>query len=257
MANVGSKGIVRYEETFATDSIDGGTAGGGAGSAANGIAWIGSADTGDTAFVRVVAAGKGLHVAGALTNVNADRLEFMSDQLLFTGQEGHSSVELLLQLSSIANVAFFFGFNDAATGPNNIIPVKLDATTFTQNAADGCLGILFDTNADNDELHCFWGNAATKTTTAIADLRMNGMAPTASKWLYMKGEMQDLGSTSGKVRATFLAVDHNGRSVEKVFNTSVDRDLPMNLYLGVENRSTTARSVYIKCPAWQQTIADM
>lgn len=257
MANVGSKGIVRYEETLATDTIDGGSAGGSAGSAANGLAWLGSADTGDTAFVRAVAAGKGLHIAGALAATSANRLELTSDQIMFFGQEGHASVEVMLQVSAIADLAFFFGFNDAATGPSNIIPVALATTTFTQTAADGCVGILYDTGATNDELHCFWGNAATKTTTAIADLRMVGMAPTASKWLYMKVEIDDLGSTSGKVRATFLAVDHNGKSVEKVFNTSVDRDLGLNFYLGLINRAATAHSVYVRCPAWEQTIADM
>lgn len=244
MANVGSKGSIRYAETFAADTI---------GSAGNGIAWIITSDSGDTDWVRAVNTARGLHAIGVLTTTLANRLEFMSDTLMFTGQTGHSAVEVLLQLSAVTNVAFFFGFNDAATGPNNIIPVKLDATTFTQNAADGCLGILFDTNADNDELHCFWGNGAVKTTTTTANLRMTGMAPTASKWLYLKVEMQDRGSGNG-VRATFLAVDHNGRSVEKVFNTSVDRDLPMNFYLGIQERSTTGRNCYIKLPCWEQTI---
>ena len=248
MANVGSKGIVRYEESFAIENV--------ADAAADGVAWLLTKDTADTAFVRAVAAGKGLHLYGILGATDADRMEFLSDKLMFTGQEGHSSVEIMLQLSSIATVAFFFGFNDAVTGPNNIIPVKLDTVTFTQNAADGCIGILFDTNATNDELHCFWGNGAVKTTTAIADLRMKGMAPTAAKWLYMKVEMQDRGSGNG-VRATFLAVDHNGKSVEKVFNTSVDRDLPLNFYLGVQNRAALGHNIFIKCPAWEQTIADM
>ena len=248
MANVGSKGIVRYEESFATlTSADAGAAG---------VGWLLTKDTNDTAFVRAVAAGKGLHLYGVMAATSADRMEFLSDKLMFTGQEGHSSVEIMLQLSSVADVAVFFGFNDAVTGPNDIIPVKLDTLTFTQNAADGCIGLLFDTNADNDELHCFWGNAATKTTTAIADLRMKGIAPTAAKWFYMKVEMDDRGSGNG-VRATFLAVDHTGKSAEKVFNTSVDRDLPLNFYLGVQNRAATAHNVFIRCPAWEQTIADM
>ena len=85
---------------------------------------------------------------------------------------------------------------------------------------------------------------------------MVGMAPTNAKWLYMKVEMQDRGSGKG-VRATFLAVDHTGKSVEKVFNTSVDRDLPLNYYLGVENRSASVHNIYIRCPSWEQTISDM
>ncbi|KKN22963.1 hypothetical protein LCGC14_0909660, partial [marine sediment metagenome] len=43
----------------------------------------------------------------------------------------------------------------------------------------------------------------------------------------------------------------------KVFNTSVDRDLPLNYYLGVINRTTTAVNIYFKGVAWEQTIADM
>ncbi len=246
MANMGSKGITRYEETFAIDTI---------GAAGDGVAWLQTNDAG-TAFVRAVAAGKGLHVAGATDTGAADRHEFLSDSLMFTGQEGHSSVEILLQLGAVTDVAFNFGFNDATTGPNNIIPVKLDSVTFTGQAADGFLGFVYDSNATNDEVHCFWRNGAVDTTTSIADLRMVGLAPIASKWLYMKVEMQDRGSGKG-VRATFLAVDSNGRSAEKVFNTSVDRDLPLNYYLGVENRTTTAVNIYLKGVAWEQTIANM
>ena len=253
MANVGSKGSIRYVETFATDSLAGGTAGGGAGSAADGIAWIGSADTSDTAFVRAVNTSRGLHVAGATTTTDNNRLEFMSDQLMFTGQTGHSSVECLLQLDVVTTVAIFLGFNDAATGPNDIIPVGLSTTVFTQNAADGCLGLLYDVDADNDEFHCFWGNGAVKTTTPTATLRMIGATPTASKWMYLKVEMQDRGSGKG-VRAGFLYADQRGFHAHKEFDTTVDRDLPMNFYLGIENRDSIAHNVYIKLPAWEQTI---
>jgi len=247
MANVGSKGIVRYEETFATDNI--------ATSGADGIGWIVSSDAG-SAFARTVTAGKGLHLYGTSDTGAADRQEFVSDLAIFTGQEGHSSVEVMLQLGTITDVAFNFGFNDAVTGANNIIPAKIDSGTITGQSADGFVGIIFDTEATNDELHCFWRNGAVDTTTAIADLRMVGMAPTAAKWLYMKVEMQDRGSGNG-VRATFLAVDHNGRSVEKVFNTTVDRDCPLCYYLGVECRGTAAKNIYIKCPNWEQAIANM
>ena len=247
MANVGSKGIVRYEESFALAVP--------AGSGAAGVGWLITKDSNDTDFTRTVTAGTGLHLLGVSHGTSADRMEFLSDTLMFTGQEGHSSVEILLQLSAIINMSFFFGFNDAVTGVGEILPASLSTTVFTNNAADGCLGILYDTDADNDELHCFWADTATKTSETAATLRMTGMAPTAGKWLYMKVEMQDRGSGKG-VRATFMAADHNGRSVEKVFNTSVDRTLPMNFYLGTIERSTTGRNVIIRCPAWETTIAD-
>ncbi len=253
MANVGPLGSIKYVETFATDSLAGGSAGSSAGSAADGIAWIGSADTSDTAFVRAVNTNRGLHVAGALTTTDNNRVEFMSDQLMFTGQTGFSSVETLLQLDVVTDIAIFFGFNDAATGPGNIIPVKLATTTFTQNAADGCLGILLDVDATNDEFHCFWGNGGTKTTETAATLRLVGMGLTAAKWFHMKITMQDRGSGNA-VRATFAITDHTGKSAEKTFNTSVDRDLPMNFYLGLENRAATAHNIYIKLPSWEQSI---
>ena len=247
MANVGSKGIVRYEETFMTENT--------ATTAADGVAWLSTTDAG-TDITRAATAGKGLHAYGVTDTGSADRAEWVSGLPIFTGQEGHSAVEIMLQLSAVTTVAFNFGFNDAVTGANNIIPASITTTTITGQSADGWIGLIYDTNADNDELHCHWRNGAVDTTTSIADLRMTGMAPTLAKWLYMKVEMQDAGS-GNPVIATFLAIDHNGRSVEKRFTTSVDRDLPMYYYLGIENRTTTARTFYIKCPAWEQSIANM
>ena len=248
MANMGSKGIVRYEETLATDNI--GTSSG------DGIAWLTTADTGCTHFARAVAAGKGLHLAGATDSTDNDRIEFLSDQLMFCGQEGHASVECIIQFDVVTTLAFNFGFFDAVTGASNVIPAQLSGTTLAGSAADGFIGFVYDIDATNDELHCTWENGAAVTTTALADLRMVGMAPTAAKWMYLKVEMQDRGSGNG-VRATFLAVDHNGKSVEKVFNTTVDRDLPLNYYLGVENRGSAAHNCYVRGIAWEQTIANM
>jgi len=228
--------------------------------AGTGITWATSNDSG-TSPVRAVAAGKGIHYAGATSASATSMTELCSNDLIFTGQEGHSSMEVLLQLDVVTNVAFNFGFNDDVNDTSNTLPVELSGTTWTSNAAT-FLGFAFDTDADNDELHCFWVDddvdcAATSATLVNGkSLRMTGMAPTAAKWLYMKVEMQDRGSGNG-VRATFLAVDHNGRSVEKVFNTTVDRDCPLCYYLGVECRGTAAKNIYIKCPNWEQAIANM
>lgn len=247
MANVGSKGIVRYEETFAADTI---------GAAGDGIAWIITNDTNDTAWARAVAAGKGLHAVGTLHATDNNRLEFLSDKFIFSGQEGHASVECLLQLSVVTDIAINFGFFDAVTGPSDVIPAQISGTTLTGSAADGFLGLVLDCDATNDEFHCTWENGAVVTTTALTDLRMKGMGLTAAKWFYMKVDMDDRGAGKG-VRATFLVVDHTGKSVEKVFNTSVDRDLPLCWYLGLENRAATTHIAYLKCPAWEQTISNM
>lgn len=252
MANVGSKGIVRYEETFATDSIAGGAAGG-VGSAADGIAWLGSSDAGNTPIVRAMAAARGLHASGATDATNNDAIEFSGDQLMFYGQTGHSAVEILVQFDDVTNLAFNFGFNDTVL-EDATLPIELSGTTWTSNST-AFVGFVYDVNATNDELHAFWVDGGTDTSTAIADLRFKGIAPTNSKWLYMKVEMDDRGSGNG-VRATLLAVDHTGKSVEKVFNTSVTRSTALAYYFSFENRSASIHTVYIKSPAWEQTIAD-
>ncbi|KKK48837.1 hypothetical protein LCGC14_3141100 [marine sediment metagenome] len=251
MPNVGSKGIVRYFETFATDTIASGTSTAD-GTAGNGVAWLCSLDTGDTAPVRAVNTSRGLHVTAATDTTDNDLVEFCGDTLMFTGQTGHSSMEILLQFDVVTTLAFNFGFNDDVLEGSTSLPVELLTTSFTSNSAT-FLGFVYDVDADNDELHVFWVNSNVDSTESIADLRMVGMAPTASKWLYLKCEMQDRGSGKG-VRATFLAADHAGRSVEKVFDTSVSRTTPLCYYLGFENRDGIAHTAYWKANAWEQTI---
>ena len=252
MANVGSKGIVRYEETFATDTVAGGSAGSD-GTAADGIAWIGSSDTGNTPFVRAMNTARGLHVSGATDATGAtDMIEFNGDQLMFYGQTGHSAIEIMVQFTDITNMAFNFGFNDEVLDSGAVTPIALSGTTWASTAGT-FVGFVFDTDADNDNLHCFWVDGGTDTTTAIADLRMKGFAPTNSKWLWMRVEMQDRGSGNG-VRATLLAVDHTGRSAEKVFNTTVTRTTALGYYFCMANRSASAHTCYIKLPCWEQGI---
>lgn len=247
MAGIGSKGIIRYVETFATDSIS--TSG------ADGVGWFVSSDSGDTAIARAVAAGKGLHATGATSVDDNNLIEFCGDTLMFAGQEGFSAVEVLLQLDDVTNVAFNFGLNDDVNDASNTLPAELSGTTWTANAAT-FVGLVYDVDATNDDLHCFWVDDSSATSTAIADLRMQGVAPANAKWFYMKVEMQDRGSGNG-VRVTLTAQAQNGNSVSKTFNTTVDRDCPLCWYLGIENRSGTAHNVYIKAPAWEQSIADM
>jgi hypothetical protein len=248
MANAGSVGILVHDDdpSNAIVSATEGTT----------ITWAVSSDTSDTAIVRAVAAGKGLHYAGATYATDDNMIEFCSNNLNFSGQSGHSEAEVLLQLSDVTNIAFNFGFNDDVLDGGNTLPVELSGTTWTTTSSTFC-GIVYDTDATNDELHVMWVDDDVDSVTPIATLRMKGMAPTAGKWLYMKVELDDMGSSAGGVRATFLAVDHTGKSVEKTFNTTVDRDCPLCFYLGVENRSASAHNVYIRKPNWKQTIADM
>ncbi len=247
MANAGSNGIIRHIDNPCNTIV----------SATEGttITWAVSSDTSDTAIVRAVAAGKGLHYAGATYATDDNMIEFCGNNLYFTAQEGHCEAEVLLQLDVVTNIAFNFGFNDDVLDSGNTLPAELATATWTTTST-AFAGIVFDTDATNDELHCMWVDGGTDTTTALADLRMNGMAPTAAKWLYMKVELDDRGSGNG-ARATFTACDHKGKSVSKTFNTTITRSTPLCFYLGVENRSASAHNVYIRCPNWAQTVTDM
>jgi hypothetical protein len=100
-----------------------------------------------------------------------------------------------------------------------------------------------------------WVDDDVDTTTAIAKLRMNGAAPIASKWIKARVEIQDRGVGSDGVRATF-SIDQDGKTFEKTFDTTVDRDCGLCPYIAFENRTTTAHNVYIKYIDYEQTIAD-
>jgi len=248
MANAGSKGMYEHIDDPMVTVI--------ATAAAAGVTWVAESTNGATDFARAVAAGKGLHYAAVSDTTDDDLQEFCSNNLLITGQEGQSYVEILMQLDSVDDVAFNFGLNDDVLEGESTLPVELDTATFTSNAGT-FIGFVYDVDATNDELHCFWVDDDVDTTTAIADLRMVGMAPTASKWLYMRVDIQDRGSGNG-VKATFLAVDHNGKSVSKEFNTTVDRDCPLCYYFGFENRANSAgTNCYIKHCNLGQSTADM
>lgn len=254
MANVGSIGIFKHIDdpsvtVIATDTV------------ATGTAWVTTTD-GGTVLGRAVAAGRGVHYAGATNSSSGSMTEFVGNNTIFTGQEGHSAVEILVQLTEIDSMALNFGFNDEVleTGGSSSLPMEISSAAITANSAS-FIGFVYDTDADNDELHCLWvddgvvGMSDADSSVDGKPVRMKGMAPTSSKWLYLKVEMQDMGSGKG-VRATFLAVDHLGRSMEKVFNTSVDRDVQMCYYLAIESRGS-ANSIYLRNCNFEQTIADM
>jgi len=244
MSNVGGKGIIEYSETLVADNIS--TA------SADGIAWLNSSD-GGTAFARAVAAARGLHVAGITAATNAHLHEFAGDLLQFFAQNGYCMVEVLMQLDIITTVAFNFGFNDDQLEDGDTLPVELSGVAWTSNAATFC-GLVFDTNADNDEVHCFWVDDDIDTVTAIANLRMRGASLEAAKWCYMRVELHDRGSGNG-ARAVFH-LQCNGKTFEKTFDTTVDRDVGLCWYLGVENRDAVAHAIYILAPGWEQAIDD-
>lgn len=240
----GSKGVIKYSETFATDNIS--TA------SADGIAWIYSTD-GGTAWSRAVAVGKGLHATCVTQAAAGEMEEFASDQIMFFPQEGYCMVECLLMVSS-ATIGINFGFNDDQLEDSNLLATSLSTETWTSNATE-FVGLVYDSDATNDDWHCFWVDDGTDTSTAIADLRMKGATVAANKWMYLRVELQDRGSGYSP-RATFL-VSSNGKTFEKTFDTSIDREAGFCFYLSIISRAAVATTAYLKCPGWEQAIAEV
>ena len=253
MANAGSVGILRHIDDPSITVIN--TA------SAAGLTWVSAGDSSDTPYVKAVAAGKGLHYAGALTTTDNQMVEFSGNNLQFTAQEGHCEVEILAQWSLVAGLAFNFGFNDQILETANSLPLELATTTISANSAS-FLGFVFDIDADNDDLHCGWVNSSVVGQTDAdgsvdgEPIRMEGLSPTLAQWLYMKVELQDRGSGLG-ARAVFTAIDHNGKSDVKTFNTTLTRSTPLAFYYGIENRDAVGMSMFIRMPNWAQGIPDM
>uniref|UniRef100_A0A6M3K6I2 Uncharacterized protein n=1 Tax=viral metagenome TaxID=1070528 RepID=A0A6M3K6I2_9ZZZZ len=252
MANNSNPGIQRHIDNPA-NTIVSSTAG-------TTVTWATQTAGSATDFVRAVAAGKPLHYFGVMDAADNSQSEFASNNLHFTGQNGHCEVEISVAFEDCSEHAFTFGFNDTVQDGNFLIDIS--ATTMTKVSSDFC-GFLYDgVDATNKDLHCVWvatdviGTADMDGSIEGQEIRMRGMAPTDGKWLYMKVSLDDRGSGNG-LRATFLAVDHLGRSMEKVFNTTVARTTPFCFHFGVENRTDTGGDVFIINPNWAQTIADL
>lgn len=254
MANIGSKGILRHIDDPSVTVI--------ADAVGAGVTWMSDADGSDTNFLKAVEVGKGLHYKGVLAATNDNKIEFAGNNLQFTAQEGHSAIELMVQFSSMADIGFSFGFNDEVEDSSGNMPMTNVSTTIAANSA-AFVGLIYDDDSDDpDNLYCVWVNGGTvgqtDSTGKIAGkyIKMDGMVPTAAKWFYMKVEIQDRGSGNG-ARATFLAIDHNGRSVEKTFNTSITRSTPLCFHFAAQNKDATGRNIFIRCPNWEQSIPDM
>jgi len=257
MANSGAIGTIKYVDTFSNNSIgsvsigiDGGTL---LTAAVYGVNWLQSIDTGDTAFAVNQSATLGMHAAGSGTGVDNALIEFNGGRLMFYGQQGFTAVEGMFQFDVVTDLTFNFGLNDEITESGNTIPVELRTATWDSTSTT-FLGFVFDTQATNDELHCFWVDDGVDTVVALGDLRCKGMSLTANKWLWLRVEMQDQGS-GNPVRATFHAA-HDGKSITKEFTTTVDRDSAFCWYFGAQAGSAVAHGIKIKAPGWEQTISD-
>lgn len=245
MGKSGSVGVIKYLENFQVEHI---------GAAAGaGLKWVTLADGGDTVFARAGAAGKGIHAAGALAATDNNLLELCGDLLDVFGQDGYNAIEVLFMVSSIADLAFNIGFNDDVLETSNTLPAELATTAWTTNATT-FIGLVYDVDADNDDMHCMWVDDDNDSDEALANLRMQGIAPQAGKWCTARVEIKDRGAGKG-VRGTFT-FSCEGKTATKEFNTSVDRDAGLCPYMGFENRAATAHNIYIKYIALEQSIAD-
>ena len=255
MANIGPIGILRHIDNPSITIISD--------TKGAGKTWTTDSDGSDVDFAKAVAVGKGLHYVGTLSGNDNQMLELCSNNLIFVVQEGHCEVEALVQFSAVDELSFNFGFNDEIleTG-NDSLPMEISAyDVLTANSAS-FVGFVYDIDGTSDYLVCSWVDDSTIQQTAAdgrvngTKIKMSGMTPTVAKWLYLKVELQDRGSGKG-ARATFLAVDHTGLSLERTFNTTLDRDVPLCYYFGIENRGGTGMTVYTKHNNWSQSIPDM
>ncbi|KKM21412.1 hypothetical protein LCGC14_1635700 [marine sediment metagenome] len=251
MANAGSMGILRHIDDPSTTVV--------AAATATGVTWVSDSTGSGVDFKKAVAAGKGLHYAGNSTATDNEVIEFCGNDLNFAAQEGHCEVEILAQFSTIGAHNFTFGFNDAVEEGAAAMELATDTIVATASAF---VGILYDADATNPDLYCVWVNGDTVGQTSAAgsiggqEIRMRGITPSAAQWLYMKVSLDDLGSGNA-ARATFLAVDHTGISIEKVFNTTLTRSTPLTYHFVTENRAAAILTTYIKHNNWAQTIPDM
>jgi len=206
-------------------------------SAANGVRWLVSSDTGNTAFA--VGANRGMTTAqGATDTTDDDMVEIGHGLLAWHAQDGEMWMEARIQFDVVTTLAFTVGFNDDALEDSNTLPVELSGTTFTSNAAT-FVGMVFDVDATTDEVHAFWVDDDNDTGEAIADLNMRGFAPTAAQWATYRVHVQDRGSGLG-ARVTFSIVDHNGTLYQRVFNTTIDRDVLLTPHVAFENHGAAA-----------------
>ena len=214
-------------------------------SVADGVSWLTTADTGGTAGI-VVADAEGPLAEVVLDSTDDDMGELAYHLVTFSGQNGQLSGEARVKISAgaINSVAFNVGFNDDALEDSNTLPAELSTTTFTSNSAT-FVGVVYDTDATNDDFHAFWVDDDTDSSEAIADLRMTGLAPVADEWFGVRVVLSDRGSGKGMLAEITVCEESTNKTVQKRFNTNVDRDALLTFGIWMENRATVAHSFQV------------
>lgn len=236
MPNDGPRGYIERLYTFDYDCI--GTAAG------DGIIFVNSSDTGDTAFAATALQGGGV-ARGTTTTTDDNMIELSHISANHRAQDGMMAMEVRAYLDVITNVAFNIGWNDEALEGANTLPVELATATFTRNGVTSAL-LLYDTDASavNTVLVPVWEDDSVMMNETVAANRFSGIAPVASQYFTARVELWDRGAGNG-ARATFMIGKDSASSSSgvKEFNTTVDRDALLAPHTSWENRSGTAHQV--------------
>lgn len=212
-------------------------------SSAAGVTLLNSSDAGNTAFAENAGfAGEGSARAATDASDN-DMCELALDRLNWLPQND-PGMEVRMQFDVVTTLAFNVGFNDDALDDSNTLPVELSTTTFTTNAATW-VGILYDVDATNDDLHAMWVDDDSDSSETIANLRYNGVAPIAATYgLYRVELFRGSSATAAAIAQMHAIVDDTestgGRMVSKRFTSTVDGDAALVPHVGFENRDAIA-----------------
>lgn len=207
---------------------------------AAGIKLLQSTD-GGTAFVEGTVPGLAAG-ANAATDNHMEELSF--DRLMLRAQEGEIGFEVRAKVSVATTLALNIGLNDDALEDSNTLPVELSGTTWTTNSAT-FIGVCYDVDSTNDDVHMMWVDDDNDSTQALADLRMTGVNPAAGEFFKAGVQVTDAGSGNQcPARAWFETA--GGKYGEKAFKATIDRDAAMVGYTGWENRDAVAHTISIQ-----------
>lgn len=207
---------------------------------ANGVVWLVSSDSGGTAFA-ITADAEGPLARGTTDTTDDDMCEIAHHLISWSVQNGELLLQTRIRADVVSTLAFTVGFNDDDLEASNTLPVELATTTFTSNAASFA-GVVYDVDADNDDLHAFWVDDDNDTSEAIADLRFSGFAPVADEWFGVQVVLTDRGSGNAAAAEFTIVEESTGKHAQKDFVTTLDRDVLLTPHIAFENHGAAAHN---------------
>lgn len=212
---------------------------------ADGILWLNTSDGGNTAFA-IVADVQGPICQGATDATDDDMMEIGYHLLTWSVQNGELYMETRVKCSvgAVSSCALNIGFNDDVLEDSNTLPMELSTTTFTSNAATW-VGVVYDPDATNDDFHVMWVDDDNDSTTAIANLRMVGVAPVLDEWFGVAIRLTDAGSGNGAILEVTVVEESTGKVAQKRYASTIDRDALLTPHIAFENHGGVAHTVEI------------